>query len=155
MPKDAPPPPLTKLPMLHNDVDAAHARIREHHHNLTHINSRLDGIDRRTDRLESRMDQHFYDITSIKSGFETVQAQLSVNTDTVDRMAGRLDTMITRLDKHSAAEHEDQLAQTKRMEQLHRRIIRFTSALVIASLLAIAVLSEFDALKIVAKLLFS
>lgn len=131
-----------EYPARPHDVDAAHARLRSHQASLDYINSRVDGNERRIDRIEKRMDDQSAILNEIGVIARTTQAEVKNNGQTSRHTADRVEKLISRLSEHAVDEAREQQAQTTQMERLHRTIIRGVTLLAVIAVLLIAAFNE-------------
>lgn len=125
-----------------HDVDAAHARLRSHQATIDHITSRIEGNERRIDRIEKRMDDQSATLADLSGMAKAAQTEMHAQNGMLERVTMRTDVIIQRLDKHTAEEIREQQAQTIQMERLHRTIIRGVTVLTVVTVLLIAITNE-------------
>ena len=126
-------------PNVSHDVDAAHARLRSHQASLDYINSRVEGNERRLDRLEKRIDDQSYVLSELSATTSATQKEVHSNSGMLARVVERVDYMSHRLDQHTAEEINEQGKQTQRIERLHRTMIRAVSVLAIIAIVLVVI----------------
>lgn len=126
-------------PNVSHDVDAAHARLRSHQASLDYINSRVEGNERRLDRLEKRIDDQSYVLSELSATANATQKEVHSQSGMLTRAVERVDYMVSRLDEHTSEEIDAQNKQTKRIERLHRTMIRAASVLAIIAIVLVAI----------------
>lgn len=134
------------------DVDAAHARLRSHQANLDYINSRMEGADRRIDRLERRLDDQSATLATVSAVADSIQREVHTQTAAVNHVSDRTRSILDRLDEHIKIELEQETTRTEQLERLHRTMIRVASILALIAIIVLPFLSELGLFELATKL---
>lgn len=135
------PAPIDK-PHISDDVNAAHARLRAHQSSIDYIHSRVEGNERRLDRLEKRMDDQSAVLSELSATTGATQREVHAHSAMLERVVERSDHIVHRLDEHTREEIDAQKDQTHQLAHLHRTIIRALTVLSVIAILLIVLTRE-------------